>query len=591
MPNSPKSTFEYENNNEQISTPLLGVSHVLARTTKGKFLNPEKLITSISQFKAVYGSEIVPDGSISNIEVALSLGSKLRISRVKGAGATQGTVKLASVNAGTGKYETAIADKTGITLKVSGGGLATPSTFLLSIKTREMGTSFGGADGKFMHVLTKVGNTVFSSIYNTIETAKINANYLLEQMAFIKFLDGSANQASFIDTTAFNNFVKNNAYLEVELQTSSVENIGSIDALLGYLDEHQGSVDGVLDILGPDGTTELTTGGPIYCIGTEGSAGATPTDEEWIAALEPLKDYQDAYQLGCSHLTQHLPNSTDVEAVHKAMKEFAELSQDLVYYVDVPKYGDSGLPRTKAEIITYIQGIISKIGYSKHVAYFAGGIKLYNSKNTLKDCDNLGTALGLGDAAASNFGPWFSFAGINRGLVTNGKGPVSENFGVSSKYSELNDLANSYANMFVIKDIAKAGKRTVLWHNFSSQLKDNSDKFLSIVRLGIYLKKTLKPLVEKYFEEPNDFTTWNNMFLDIRPTLDDLVTKRAMYSYTWNGDQYATNWDECQVNNETDAKAGKYKAKLTYKDIVTLQEATIVIAIDSVAGSVQLTSE
>lgn len=589
MPNSPRTRFEFENNNEQLSTPLLGVSHVLARTTKGPFLDPSVLITSISQFKAIYGSEIVPDGSISNIEVALSLGSILRVSRVMGTGAIQGTVKLASVNAD--KYETAIANKSGITLKVSGGGLATPTSFVLEFKTREMGSAMGGPDNKFMQVFTKVGNTVFSSIYNTIETAKINANYLLEQMGFIKFLDGSANQASFIDTALLNTFIKENKYLEVTLKSSTEPSVASLDAMMDYLNSHQGSIDGVLDILGPDEATELTTGGPIYCIGTEGSAGATPTAAEWVAALNPLKDYQDSYQLGCSHIHQHIASSTDVETVHQAMKAFAEASQDLVYYIDVPKYGDAGAPRTKAEIVSYIQGMITKIGYSKHVAYFAGGIKYYNANNSLKDCDNLGTAIGLGDASASNFGPWFSFAGQNRGMLINAKGPVSENFGVSSKYQDINELANSYANIFVIKDTAKYGKRTLLWHNFTSQLVDNSEKFLGTVRLGIYLKKTLKPLVEKYFEEPNDFTTWNNMYLDIKPKLDDLVTKRAMFSYVWMGDQYATSFADCQVNNETDVRNGKYKAKLSYKDIVTLQDITIVIAIDSVNGTVQLTNE
>lgn len=589
MPNSPKTTFEFENNNNPISSPLLGVSHVIARTTKGPFLDPSKIISSYTQFKSLYGSEIVPDGSVSNIEVALSLGSKLRISRVKGTGATQGTVKLASINAG--KYEVAIADKTGLTLKLSGGGLATPVTFLLGIKTREMGSPMGGADSKFMHVLSKVGNTVVSSIYNTIETAKINSNYLIDQMGFIKFLDGSALQGSFIDTSLLNTFIKENKYLDVTLTSSSATNILSLDGMLEFLDEHQGSIDGVLDILGPDAATELTTGAAIYCIGTEGSAGATPTAVEWVAALEPLKDYQDAYQLGCSHIHQHISSSTEVETVNSAMKAFAELSQDIIYYIDVPKYGDTGLPKTKAEIITYIQNMITKIGYSKHVAYFAGGLKYYNSKNTLKNCDNLGTALGLGDASASSYGPWYSFAGQNRGLVNNAKGPVSENFGVSSKYLELNELAGSYANVFVIKDTALMGKRTMLWHNFTSQLKDNSEKFLGITRLGIYLKKNLKPLVEKYFEEPNDFTTWNNMFLDIKPVLEDLKTRRAMSEYTWNGDQYAAGWDDCQVNNETDARAGKYKAKLTYKDIVTLQDVTIVIAIDTVAGTVQVNNE
>lgn len=43
MPNTPRVQFNFENNNVQNSTPLLGVSHVVARTTKGPFNSPDKV--------------------------------------------------------------------------------------------------------------------------------------------------------------------------------------------------------------------------------------------------------------------------------------------------------------------------------------------------------------------------------------------------------------------------------------------------------------------------------------------------------------------------------------------------------------------
>ena len=36
--------------------------------------------------------------------------------------------------------------------------------------------------------------------------------------------------------------------------------------------------------------------------------------------------------------------------------------------------------------------------------------------------------------------------------------------------------------------------------------------------------------------------------------------------YTWMGDQDATSWDDLSVNNESDARQGKYRAILKYKD-------------------------
>lgn len=87
MSKSPRVVFKFENNNVQQTTPLLGVSCFLARTEKGPYDDPSELITSFSQFQRIFGKEIVPDGSVSNIEKALVGGSKLRIIRVLGAGA------------------------------------------------------------------------------------------------------------------------------------------------------------------------------------------------------------------------------------------------------------------------------------------------------------------------------------------------------------------------------------------------------------------------------------------------------------------------------------------------------------------------
>ena len=88
MPNSPSVNFEFKNDNVLQTTPMLGVSCVLARTTKGPYDDPSELIQSFSQFQRVFGSEIVPDGSVSNIEKAFMGGSKLRVIRVLGKGAT-----------------------------------------------------------------------------------------------------------------------------------------------------------------------------------------------------------------------------------------------------------------------------------------------------------------------------------------------------------------------------------------------------------------------------------------------------------------------------------------------------------------------
>ena len=308
--------------------------------------------------------------------------------------------------------------------------------------------------------------------------------------------------------------------------------------------------------------------------------------------MDLVKDYTDVYQLACSHIHQHLKTDQDVLKVHKAAKDMCAELQEYTYYIEVPKYtthySEGTQPRNKQSIITWINKCLGSIGNSKYAAYFAGGIKYYNEFGLLTNSDVLGTIFGLGDTSASNYGPWKSFAGMNRGVIYDGQGPVSPNYGSDSRYNELNELAQMYANMIVIKDIPSSGKQTMLWHCFSSQVKQDSERFLSIVRLNLYLKKTLRPILNKYLEEPNIWGTWKNIYLEVKPILDNLVDENAMSEYIWMGDQDAGSYSELSVNNEADVRQGKYKVILKYKDIVPMQEITINIVIDAASKSVNI---
>lgn len=56
MPNTPRVEFNFQNNNVQQSVPLLGVSHVMARTTKGPFNQPDEVFFNLYPIpKGVWG--------------------------------------------------------------------------------------------------------------------------------------------------------------------------------------------------------------------------------------------------------------------------------------------------------------------------------------------------------------------------------------------------------------------------------------------------------------------------------------------------------------------------------------------------------
>ena len=57
-------------------------------------------------------------------------------------------------------------------------------------------------------------------------------------------------------------------------------------------------------------------------------------------------------------------------------------------------------------------------------------------------------------------------------------------------------------------------------------------------------EKFLRPVLNKYLEEPNVWGTRKRIWLEVKPTLDSLVDEDAMTEYTWMGDQDATSWDD-----------------------------------------------
>nr|UWD65824.1 MAG: Type VI secretion system, TssC, VipB [Bacteriophage sp.] len=89
-------------------------------------------------------------------------------------------------------------------------------------------------------------------------------------------------------------------------------------------------------------------------------------------------------------------------------------------------------------------------------------------------------------------------------------------------------------------------------------------------------------------EEPNIWNTWNKIYLEVKPMLDNLVDEDAMSEYTWMGDQDANSYNDLSVNNEADVRQGKYKAILKFKDIVPMQEITMGIYIDQASKSVSI---
>lgn len=144
MPQTPRVRFNFKNLNVQSSVPLLGVINVVARTTKGPFEDPKDLIATPSQFTRIFGLEIVPDGSVSNIMKALEMGAKVRVSRVAGVGATYGWAKPMSVTPASSQAVPSVSVPDGssvISITISDpSGAENSLSMHMAIRTREAGS-------------------------------------------------------------------------------------------------------------------------------------------------------------------------------------------------------------------------------------------------------------------------------------------------------------------------------------------------------------------------------------------------------------------------------------------------------------------
>ena len=604
MPNSPKVGFNFVNNNVEATKPLNGVSCMLARTTSGPVGLGDELINSIPKFRNIYGSEIVPDGSPSNIEKALRGGSKLRIIRVVGTGATDPYVATTA----TGSSADTIFN-----ISLVGGTIgSTAQVIQFAFKAKISPAEFVGknplvkleadANGNIF-VTTYEGNTVFEkALFININKTSTTVN------------GNTVNYLSF-DYSALNQFIQGNRYWDVYWMTAPSSTVlvswgvpttytkcndqtlniikDNMDGLnMAAVDEgdalvvtvNQNSTPTSVMLTVNSSTITVGTGNPFTAYVVAGNPGSIPTVEQWKAASDSIRDLQEVYEVSCSHIEQHLSGDQPLE-VHAYVAQIAEETQEFQYFVEIPV--SEGM--SKEAILAAAARYQGAIGKSKWICYFTGGIKYYSESGNLVNSEVMGTVHGLADACASSYGPYRSFAGMNRGVIANGNGPVIQNYGAPSRYDDINDLANACLNVIVLKQTRTSGLATVLWHSFTSQVRQDSFRFIHAVRLALYIKKQIRPILESYIEEPNIWSSWKRIYLEGKPIMDGLVTDDAISEYTWDGDQDATSWDELTINNEAEARSGKYKLNIRVKDVATMQDIQVNLVYEQASNTVSAT--
>lgn len=296
------------------------------------------------------------------------------------------------------------------------------------------------------------------------------------------------------------------------------------------------------------------TGSASAFTGGVDPAGIVAAD--YVAAMQAFNGVDDGLIMAVPEI--------DASTVNAAGGNYAAARGDLVFFAHLPNSSTTAAG-LKTERITNVA--IN----SKHIAYFGGGIRI-RKPITLQEkaMSEMGDVLGIAAYVHQNFGEWFSLAGQSKGAVGDALGVVN-NFGTPGGFSDLNLLANAQINMMVQRN-----GTTQLSGNFSGQFANNIEKFLATVFLVIWLKKTIKPVLEEYLEEPNDTQTFKKIYYHLKPFLDSLSSpdKRAIYKYEYYGDQDANSVDDLQVNDPVNVQNGKYTINLKIWPIPSLQELT-----------------
>lgn len=309
-----------------------------------------------------------------------------------------------------------------------------------------------------------------------------------------------------------------------------------------------------IDISGLSG--QLRPRDAIYKL-VGGSDGGAITLADYIGdqtaktGIRALDNIDDAIDFG-------VLDRDDVQ-LHNEGESYSGSRQDMFYWGHLSNALTTADALVSQRAATVVNG--------SYAALVAGGLKvLHPVTGALINISELGDVMAIQAATDYYYGPWYATAGLQRGIIKDALGVVN-NFGATGQYPELNLLANRQVNMVIEKN-----NQVVFWGNYTLQISNSQLTQISVRRFLIWLKKSLRPTLERYLFEPNDIPSWKKLYFEVKPFLDSLVEKRAMYDYQWQGDQFAKNLNSLQTNDKADVQRGKYKVKLLMQIIPAILE-------------------
>lgn len=298
---------------------------------------------------------------------------------------------------------------------------------------------------------------------------------------------------------------------------------------------------------------------------TGGSNGSAPSQADYAGdavagtGLHGFDPYDDMFQIAT-------PDVYDA-SINQAGIAYADGRKDLMFFAHINQALTSPAAINAQRDAVTID--------SKYGAFFSGGLIIKDPKT--QETVNVSETMDVMFLAAKNAdqnGPWLSFANYTRGQINDALGAVT-NFGSFGSYAQLDAVAAHQVNMVVNQD-----GRTFLKSGFTSQLSESKASFINVVMTLIYIKKALRPMLNRFLEEPTDLTTFRAIYREVEPLMRRIKDSRGLYNWRWEGDQNVDVITNVKINTLTDLDKGIYKAKLGLEPIVGMQEIIIDISLN-----------
>lgn len=135
---------------------------------------------------------------------------------------------------------------------------------------------------------------------------------------------------------------------------------------------------------------------------------------------------------------------------------------------------------------------------------------------------------------------WYPSAGFNRGTLTGIK---------DMRYNSNLTVRDSFY-LKQINPIVKFSLGPTVWGNLTSQMRPSVLQDLSVIRMILYIKRSLEQFCKWYIFEFNDIQTWNDIKNNINPFLDRIKLRRGLESFSVEvgATEYEKKAKICHVN-------------------------------------------